>query len=232
MPLNWSTTEKEAVTHGIKCMVHAPSGHGKTTLCGTLPSPLILSAESGLLVLRNKNIPVLKIETYQDFLDAYHWCKGSAEAKQHFASIAMDSVTEIAEVLLAAIKLTVKDPRQAYGQIIEDMLKLVRAFRDIPGFHVFHCYKHEQIKDEGTGIMKGGPMMPGSKLGNQVPYFYDEVFYLGVAKDAAKGTQFRYLQTQPDMSYVAKDRSNTLDMYEKPDMTYIIEKILSGVKKQ
>lgn len=232
MPLNWSTTEKEAVVHGVKMGVYGGSGNGKTTLMGTMPAPLILSAESGLLVLRNQKIPILKIQSYQDFLDAYHWCKDSAEAKKNFQSICMDSVTEIAEVVLSNIKGLVKDPRQAYGQIIDDMTKLIRAFRDLPGYHVLHAYKQEMVKDDITGAMKLGPMMPGSKLGNQIPYFYDEVFHLGIGKDQASGKLFRYLQTQPDVQAVAKDRSGTLDFYEKPDASYIINKILSGVQKR
>lgn len=43
MALNWSTTDKEASGHGVKILVYGRAGMGKTRLCGTAPSPVILS---------------------------------------------------------------------------------------------------------------------------------------------------------------------------------------------
>ena len=35
----------------------------------------------------------------------------------------------------------------------------------------------------------------------------------------------RFLQTQPDMQYVAKDRSGALDALEPPHLGYLLNKI-------
>ena len=40
------------------------------------------------------------------------------------------------------------------------------------------------------------------------------------------GSQFRYLQTEPDIQYTAKDRSGKLDLIERPDLTHMFDKVL------
>jgi hypothetical protein len=68
--------------------------------------------------------------------------------------------------------------------------------------------------------------MPGSKLGPKLPYFFDEVFRIGINK-TPQGEQYRFLQTQPDIQYDAKDRSGSLDILEVPFLGSIFNKILS-----
>ena len=137
----------------------------------------------------------------------------------------MDSISEIAEVVLNNAKRQVKDPRQAYGELIEKMETLIRFFRDIPEKNVYFAAKMEPQKDELTGVVKYMPSMPGSKLGVKLPYFFDEVFRLGINKDQ-QGNMFRFLQTQPDIQYEAKDRSGALAPMEAPILSAIFAKIL------
>lgn len=224
MALNWTTTDRAAV-HGVKVLVYGDSGAGKTRLCGTAPAPIILSAESGLLVLRKIQIPVLQIDTVKDLQDAYAFCSGSREAAQ-FQTVCLDSISEIAERVLGNLKRQYKDPRQAYGEVIEQVTQVVRAFRDLPGKHVYFAAKMEPVKD-ASGITRFAPSMPGSKLGNDLPYFFDEVFRLGVSKDQ-QGNEIRWLQTRLDMQSTAKDRSGSLDAYEPPDLNHVFNKILGA----
>ena len=131
-------------------------------------------------------------------------------------------------LMLANAKRQVKDPRQAYGELIEKMMSTIKAYRDLPGKHVYMSAKMEPVKDEMTGIVRYMASMPGSKLGPQLPYLYDEVFRLGINK-TTQGEQYRFLQTSSDLQYDAKDRSGSLDPVEPPDLTRVINKIL-GVK--
>ena len=94
----------------IKMLAYGPSGSGKTSLIPTLPSPVILSAEGGLLSISDKEIPFLDISDMEALREAYKWLAGSDEAKQ-FASVAIDSIPEIAEVCLGKEKAIAKDPR-------------------------------------------------------------------------------------------------------------------------
>lgn len=223
MALSIVSTKDASEDHGIKALIYGKAGAGKTSLAKTAPNPIILSAESGILSLRDVELPMIKIETVDDLSEAHEWLESSDDAKQ-FQTVFIDSISEIGETVLANAKRQVKDPRQAYGELIEKMTMLIRAFRDLSGFHVVMLAKQEPTKDEMTGVVLYGPSMPGAKLGNQLPYLFDEVFRLGIGK-TQDGTLYRFFQTQPDFQYEAKDRSGVLDAMEMPDLTHIFNKI-------
>lgn len=208
--------------NGVKVLVYGAAGAGKTSLIKTLPNPIILSAEGGLLSLQGTEIPYIEISNMGDLGDAYQWVTSSDEAKT-FTSVALDSISEIAEVVLSAEKKTAKDPRQAYGAMQDQMTDLIRAFRDISGKHVYFSAKMEKAQDEMGRIMYY-PSMPGNKTGQQLPYFFDEVLALRVEKDA-DGVSQRALMCEPDGLWTAKDRSGRLDPWEVPDLGAIIKKI-------
>lgn len=226
MTLRFTTTDQASARNGVKVLGYSDAGYGKTALCGTAPSPFIFSAEAGVLSLKRQVIPMAEISSIEDLWEAYRWFAGSREAQQ-FQTGCLDSVTEIAEVVLANAKKGKRDPRQAYGDLIEQMTACIRAFRDLPGKHIYMAAKQEPQKDEMSGIIKYGPSMPGSKLGPQLPYFFDEVFCLRIGV-TPQGVSFRYLQTQPDLQYVAKDRSGSLNPIEEPNLSKLFTKILGA----
>ena len=216
-----------AAIHGVKVLVYGPAGVGKTTLVATAPAPLLISAESGLLSLRHVDVPTLPVTTIDDLTNIYNWITRSQEAQQYY-TVCLDSISEIGEQVLASAKGATRDPRQAYGELIDRMMTLMRLFRDLPHRHVYFSAKMEHYKDEVTGVVKYQPSMPGQKLGPAMPYMFDEVFHMGVGKDA-DGTEYRYLRTALDHQYDAKDRSGALAPMEPPDLTHIFNKIQSGV---
>lgn len=228
MGIKLTTTNKSA-TH-VKALCYGDSGVGKTVLCSTAPSPLIISAEGGLLSLSHLDIPVIEVKTFDDAKEAYRFVTESEEANQ-FETICLDSITEIAEVLLSQFKVEDKDPRASYGRLADDMTTLVRGFRDLQGKHVYFAAKMARIEDDYTGISTFRPAMPGKTLVNGLPFFFDEVLALkiGVTEDDEK---YRYLQTEADVQYTAKDRSGHLAEIEKPDLSHIFDKILNKKKNK
>jgi hypothetical protein len=85
------------------------------------------------------------------------------------------------------------------------------------------------FKDEVRGNIVYGPDFPGRQLGPASPYWLDETFYMGVWTDPEnKQPSQRYLMTQPDQWYAAKDRSGALDTMERPDLSYLIDKIMTS----
>lgn len=233
MALKFTTTQQAALLHGVKMLVYSKPGIGKTTLCATAPNPVICSAESGLLALAKYNILAVEIRTVQDLTDFYNWIVSSNEARQYY-TVCIDSATEIAEVILTNAKAQVKDPRQAYGELIEKMLMLIKKFRDLKGKHVYIAAKEGREKDESLGRMIYGPAMPGKQLNPGTPYslayYFDEVFHLDIGQ-TSDGGSYRFLRTQPDFMYDAKDRSGFLDPIERPDLNFIFSKIMAGVKR-
>lgn len=221
MAISVKTTGSLAA-NGVKLLVYGQAGAGKTTLIKTLPNPIILSAEGGLLSIKDADLPYIEISDMETLKEAYSWLASSEEAKQ-YQSVALDSISEIAEVVLNAEKKAAKDPRQAYGAMQEQMADIIRAFRDLPGRHVYMSAKLEKTQDE-LGRVLYSPSMPGNKTGQALPYFFDEVLALRVEKDAEGVTQ-RALMCDTDGLWLAKDRSGKLDMWEAPDLGAIIAKI-------
>ena len=218
------STNDVAVT-GVKMLVYAQAGGGKTSLIPTLPSPVVLSAEAGLLSIAGSGVPYVEVNSVDALNEVYRWLTESQEAAQ-FESVALDSISEIAEVVLASEKATAKDPRQAYGALQDIMGGVIRSFRDLPGKHVYFTAKLEKSQDE-MGRILYSPSMPGAKLGQQLPYFFDLVLPLRVEKDA-EGNTVRSLQCQSDGLWTAKDRSGRLDAWEPADLGHVIKKIQGG----
>ena len=208
---------------GVKMLVYGQAGAGKTSLIPTLPSPIVLSAEGGLLSIAGADVPYIEISSMADLMDAYQWLTSSAEAGQ-FQSVALDSISEIAEVVLVEELKRNKDGRAAYGELNAAMTGVIRAFRDLSGKHVYFTAKCEKAQDE-QGRMLYSPSMPGKTLTQQLAYFFDCVFAMRVEKDAEGQTQ-RALLTDGDGLWIAKNRAaGRLSAWEAPDLGAVINKI-------
>lgn len=207
---------------GVKLLVYGQAGAGKTSLIKTLPSPVVLSAEGGLLSIADADVPYIEIGSMKDLREAYKWLESSSEAKE-FKSVALDSISEVAEVALFEEKKITKDGRAAYGEMNTLMADLIRGFRDLPGRHVYMSAKLEKLQDE-MGKVLYGPSMPGKTLSQGLPYFFDEVLALRVEKDS-EGNSQRALMCDSDGAWLAKDRSGKLAQWEAPDLGTIINKI-------
>lgn len=217
---------------GVKCIIYGGAGVGKTRTIATAPSPIIISAEEGLLSLMEVEIPYIEVKTLQDLDDAYNLLK--KDAGKTYKTIGLDSLSEIAETLIAQELPKHKDGRQAYAALAQAMLPMLKKFRDLKGVNtVFSCKKID-VKDEETGTVTTELMLPGNVLSNQVPYIVDELFYMDVDR---KGIPF--LQVKPSRKVFAKDRSGALDpngVFAKdansvPDMTDIFNQIADKIAK-
>lgn len=221
MAINLRNTS-DAHLNGVKIIVYSHAGSGKTSLIPTLPNPVIISAEGGLLSIQDANLPFIEITNMDELKETFMWVSQSAEAKG-FESVAIDSISEIAEVVLAHEKRINKDGRAAYGEMQIQVIDIMRAFRDLRGKHVYFSAKAEKSQDE-TGRILYAPSMPGNKLSQQIPYLVDEVFALRVEKDA-DGVTHRALLCDSDGLWLAKDRSGKLASWEAPDLGAIITKM-------
>lgn len=224
--LTLTTTDQFSLENGIKMLVYGKPGVGKTRLAATAPEAadgkcIIISAEGGLLSLRHVKIPAIEIKTLDDLNKAHDYLIGPAG--DQYWTIIIDSISDIAEKVLANAKAGTKDGRQAYGILADQMWETVRSFRDIRGKHVVMIAKAEYVKDDATGITRWSPSMPGRRLTQGLAYYFDIVGHLGNYKGA--GGEHTSLQFHQDRQYEAKDRSGSLDFFEYPDLLSIFNKI-------
>jgi hypothetical protein len=235
MALRFTDSETESIGHGLKCVIYGRSGAGKTELVRTAPDDWCIAAiEPGLLSLSKKNqlrrfgeyrnIPVFVILTLEDLIEFYD---AASHPEFPYKGIYFDSWSEIGEKVLANALAQCKDPRQAYGELQEKLIHATKLFRDLPGKHVVFVCKETTNKDGCLPLQI--PAMPGSKLGLAVPYLVDVVLHLDIGtiqEGTDKGKTYRFLQTQGDINYDAKDRSGALDAVEEPNLTNILNKIV------
>ena len=217
---------------GVKCIIYGGAGVGKTRTIATAPSPIIISAEEGLLSLMEVEIPYIEVKTLQDLDDAYNMLK--KDAGQTYKTIGLDSLSEIAETLIAQELPKHKDGRQAYAALAQAMIPMLKKFRDLKNVNTVFSCKRIDVKDDETGTVTTELLLPGNVLGYQVPYLVDELFYMDTDR---KGVPF--FQVKPSRKVFAKDRSGALDpngVYAKdansvPDMTAIFKQIADKIEK-
>ena len=204
------STREAAASHGLKILIYGGPGSGKTRLSATTSDPdatLILSAEAGLISLVDHDIDYVEILRLDDLRRAYTWLAEN-QSQPKYKHIVLDSLSEIAEVILANEKAESRDPRKAYGEMADRVMTLCKQFRNLLSYNVYFLTKIERGQDEnGTTIFQ--PSLPGRKLGPGLPYIFDEVFALRVGKNE-EGEIVRYFQCHNDGTYDAKDRSGAL----------------------
>lgn len=218
MALKITTTKSDI--HWVKMLCYGESGIGKTYMIRSAPKPLVISAEKGLLSLRDVDIPVIEVNSMDDVRQAYAY----AVKADDIMTICLDSLSELSETLLSEFKSETKDPRQAYGRMADEMGIITRRFRDIPNKHVYMIAKQQRLVDEDSGKVTFCPMIPGRSFSNNLPYFFDIVGCLRLGKREKE--EYRYIQTQPTIQYEAKDRSGNLAIQEEPDLTKLFNKIV------
>lgn len=220
------------MAHGAKMMIYGGSGMGKTRLTASAPAPIIISAERGLLSLRQFNLPAIEIDNYGQAKDTLYWLSSSHEARQ-FGTVLLDTVSELAEKFLTEEKKKKNATAhgRAWGETSDHIVQLFRDYRDLQGKHVVFLAKQEWGTDN-TGARYNQPSFPGKALANAAPYFFDEVLQLFNWTDPTTNVKYRLLRTQPDLQNVAKDRSGMLAEFENADpatgggLTVIINKML------
>jgi hypothetical protein len=220
-----------------KIAIYGNAGTGKTTLAATCDTPLIVSAESGLISLAEFDLPAVEINTIKDLNELIKFLK---KGEHEYKTLYVDSLSEIAEKIHehaieekqreAASLGKGYDPRQAYGELAIKMMSLTKTFRAL-AMNVVFTAKMDRFEDEG--VQKYGPMFPGQAYGKNFPYLPDMVWAIEVTKKSG-----RVLRLQPNFQYYCKTRGghHLPETISIPDITAetfngfiqrIIDKVLS-----
>ncbi len=239
------TTTQACLKDSLSFLIYGKSGAGKTTLAATTPDiskTCIISLENGLRSIADKNIAVYDCTVdangkeldrpvrHDKFLHALKVFQGE-EVKKKYDYLVVDSLTEIAQNLVEKLKLTYPDKKDAmklWGDYNDNMLHIVKSIRDLRPYIVLVTALDKVETDEFSRRFHGVDI--AGKIASRLPAFFDEVFYLDQFEFNEK--KERMLLTQNYETFLAKDRSGKLDLFEKPDIKNIVSKILTTKGKE
>jgi len=209
----------------LTILVYGSPGAGKTYFAGTFPNPFFIDFQGGLMTVRDKEVTYIQPETYNELLASV-----AVADSPEFQTVILDTATELVRFLIQhACKVSGREmPTLAeWGMAIEYVHRLMRALIDLQDKHIVVTAEEITEKDEETGKILGSPDLPGS-LRRKIPALFDCVFHLRNAFNPATSKKGRWLLTEPEGIYFAKDRTDRLDKLEVPDFTTIWTKVTGG----
>jgi len=229
-----SNTNASAAT-ALKVLIYGAPGAGKTSTAKTIKEPtIIISAEAGLLCLREEKIDVIDLSVDDDgkvipkekriarLAEAYKYIS-QPEVLKKYKWVFVDSLTELSQNLIEQLELEFPDRAQSlvkYGESAKRMRGIIKSFRDLPTNVVMTALLSVE-KDENNKRFYGVNMV--GKISDTIAGYFDECFLLTEIEGK------RVFVTEKSDNHQAKDRSGSLSKFEEPNLDLIAKKI-KGVK--
>jgi hypothetical protein len=211
--------------------VHGEAGVGKSYLADTLPAPrLILDVEGGLRFTPSRKVywdprqPIPKQDGTWDTVvvpigkdwhestqNVYQWL---STTDHPFRSLAIDSMSELAERVLSSIAGAKLPAIQDYGNLYYKINPVAKGFRDLRDHPthpldvvMFVCGSQEKGKEQG--VMR--PAIIG-KTANAIGYMVDVMGYMSLSISQANEIR-RTITFVPLPGIAAKDRTGRLGTF-------------------
>ena len=126
-----------AANYGVKMVTYGGPGVGKTPVVATAPRPILLVHEPGMLSMRTfTQIPAFEAFTMERTDEFYEWFLKSSEAKA-FDTLAVDSISEFAEISLKHELKRSKDGRKVYGEMSRAVMQRMSELYHLRGKHIY-----------------------------------------------------------------------------------------------
>lgn len=225
-----------AKRYGVKAIVYGAPGSGKTPLVATAPRPVMLVTEPGMLSMRHSNVPAWEAYTAPRIVEFMEWV-GKSKELGSFDTIAIDSLTAIAELFLTDELPKHKHGMKAYGAMAERVMGICALLYYMPQKHVVMIAKQTQVENGKQTLIQDGqvtyesvmqrrPHFPGKDLNIRIPHLFDDVLHLGDASVPGQPKPVRALRTREIAEVFARDRAGTLNELEPPDLTQLFSKAM------
>jgi hypothetical protein len=186
----------------MKVIAYGPPGAGKTSFGATFPKTLFLSAESGLLSVRDRDIDVWTIKSWDEFFPSAGAPEGKtayeflAAGGHGYRSVVIDSLTELQKKLheyIVRMNPNVKrgfgDPLalQDWGNNADMMRKACRGLRDLEMNVVFIALSQDK-EIEGEAVVR--PALQGNTLPDELVGWVDACVYCPGPVKMEEGTKY------------------------------------------
>lgn len=225
-----------AQCYGVKSVIYGGPGSGKTPLINTAPNPVMLVCEPGLLSMRGSNVPCFEGYTVKAIKEFFKWLYSSSEVKK-FDTLVIDSVSQLAEIILIDKLKTIKHGQKAFGEMNNEVMEYASWLFYLKQKHVVLLAKEAVIQKDVMVFVnnqptvqtlnKRQPYFPGKELNIKIPHLFDEILHADKATVPGQNGEQRVLQSLEAKDLMARDRSGKLDPMEPHDLTYLFNKIIS-----
>lgn len=212
-----------ANNYGAKILAYGQAGCGKTPLMQTAPNPVVCVTEPGMLSLKNCNtIPAAACYSADEVEDFFKWLFSSAEVK-NFQTVCVDSISQLAEIILESEVKKYKNKLQAYGEMSRKVMNIVNGLYHMKELNVYMIAKLQKVQEGEVFTLR--PYFPGQDLNVKIPHLFDEIFYIESKLPVANQKPVTVINTQSGYNFIARDRSGKLIPTEIPNLSEIIKKI-------
>jgi len=219
----------------INVIAYGRPGVGKTHAIRTTDGDtLVLAAESGEVSLADTDTDYLDIDSNAKLLDATQWLMGGEHG---YDWIALDSVSEMAQIILEYELEQTKHGQQAYGTMADRVRKMMRTFRGLDANVYFSA---KQCRDTSGPMIKKAPDFPGNSLNanNSIAHDFDLVFPLICTDELSPSDEdlkcadgrYRYFLTEPQDEWIASKRDpfHVLEPRQPVDLGAIRRAVTEG----
>ncbi|QBZ71740.1 hypothetical protein [Pseudomonas phage KP1] len=225
-----------AKRYGVKSTIFGGPGSGKTPLMNTAPRPVLLVTEPGMLSMRSSTIPAWEAYTPALITEFFEWFMKSREAA-NFDTLGIDSISNIAEIILIDELNKVKHGMKAYGNMSERVMKICNDLYYMPQKHIAMIAKQALVENGRQTVLIGGeitydpimqkrPFFPGKDLNVKIPHLFDNVFHLSEVNMPGYPKPVRALRTREIPEIFARDRLGNLAEFEPPDLSAVFAKAM------
>lgn len=220
----------------INMLVYGVGGVGKSTFAATFPKPIMFDFENGAKYFKQRgiNLDVIRMDTWYKTEDK----KQLNDIVKNYETIIFDPIGEAMEKLIKSTEITGVKYRQAdgsltmngWGRVKDEMRTMLKWARDTGKHIVIVAHDSDAPLAGSEGQVKKIPLI-ATKLGAELVNMVDIVAYLDIVQQEG-GEEKRVLRVNPaDQAFIAKDRTESLGKYVKPDFDYIHEQISNNQKK-
>lgn len=214
--------------YGVKALIYGEPGTGKTPLLNSAPNPVLLAAEPGLMSMATSNIPTYAAGNVAALKEFFTWLFQSKEASK-YDTVGVDSISQVAEIVLADELKRQKDPRKAYGNMSQQLMEWANGLFFMQGKHAYLIAKQTTFEDASIvpPIVRKKPYFPGQDLNVKIPHLYDEILHLGKAIVPGVAMPTLAIRCQATAEIMARDRSGKCNELEPPNLGTLFSKIMS-----